>query len=187
MKRLLYILSLGIGTAYSQQTVTLCDDPQTFFYSTEADQPGETEWLVDGLYYYGNPIGLTWSDTGTYVIEATHYALNCPSEPVTYTVTVKRCDELIYYVPNAFTPDGNEYNQTWGPVFTAGYDPADFHLFVVNRWGEIVWETYDAAARWDGTYEGASVQDGIYTWAIDFGDKYTAKRYKLTGHVTLFK
>jgi hypothetical protein len=57
----------------------------------------------------------------------------------------------------------------------------------VNRWGEIVWETYDAAARWDGTYEGALVQDGTYTWAIDFGDKYTAKRYTATGHLTLFK
>ncbi len=46
----------------------------------------------------GNPIGLTWADTGVYVITATHFALDCPSEPVTYTVTVKECEELVYWI-----------------------------------------------------------------------------------------
>jgi gliding motility-associated-like protein len=187
MRLLLFILLL-CNIAYSQQLVTLCNgQSQTYFYSSDADYPGITEWQVNGLYYYGNSVALTWSDTGTFIISAMHYALDCPSEPVTYTVTVKQCDELIYYVPNAFTPDGDERNQTWGPVFTAGFDPYRFHLFIVNRWGEIVWESYDHTAKWNGVYAGKLCVDGVYTWSIDFGDKWNDARYTATGHVTIIR
>jgi gliding motility-associated-like protein len=186
MRSLIFILLCFNATA--QQLVTLCNgQSQTFFYSTTADQPGDTEWEVAGEYHYGNPIGLTWSDTGVYVITATHYALNCPSEPVTYTVTVKECEQLIYYIPNSFTPDGDEYNQTWGLVFTAGFDPYDFHLLVYNRWGETVWESWNVTERWDGTYNGSVVQDGIYNWVVWFGDKYNDARYSDRGHITILR
>ena len=187
MRLLLFIL-LFCNAAVAQQLVTLCDgQSQTYFYSAQADQPGETEWLIDGEYYYTNPIGVTWSDTGVYVIEATHYSLGCPSNTVTYTVTVKECEQLIYWIPNSFSPDGNEYNNAWGPVFTSGFDPADFHLMIVNRWGETIWESYDHMATWDGTYQGKLVQDGTYTWIVWFGDKYNDSRYTDNGSVTIIK
>jgi len=187
MRLLLFILLSFTSTA--QQLVTLCNgQSQTFFYSAEADEPGTTEWQVDNqYYYYGNPIALTWSDTGVYTITATHYALNCPSNTVSYTVTVKQCDPILYWVPNTFSPDGDESNQTWGPVFTSGFNPYEFRLFVVNRWGETVWESYDATATWDGTYAGKACQDGVYTWMIWFGDKYTDAKYIAHGHVTIVK
>ena len=187
MRLLLFIL-LFCNVVYSQQLVTLCNDQsQTYSYFTSADYPGVTEWQVDGSYYYGNPINLTWSDTGTYVLTATHYALDCPSEPVTYTVTVKQCDPILYWVPNTFTPDGDEINNTWGPVFTSGFDPQEFHLMILNRWGETVWESYDHTATWDGSYAGKICVDGVYTWIIWFGDKYNDDRYTAHGHVTIVR
>ena len=186
MKTILFIL-LAFG-ASAQQLVTLCNgQSQTYFYSAAPNIPGDTEWQVDGLYYYGNPVGLTWSDTGVYVLTATHWSLGCPSVPVTYTVTVKECEQLVYYVPNSFTPDDDEHNQTWGPVFTSGYDPQDFTLLVYNRWGETVWESHDVTVQWDGTYAGKRCQDGTYTWIIWFGDKYTDERHTDHGHVILVK
>jgi gliding motility-associated-like protein len=186
MKTLLFIM-MSFNVA-AQQLVTLCNgQSQTYFYSADANLPGDTEWDVNGITYTGNPVGLTWSDTGIYVLTATHWSLDCPSEPVTYTVTVKECEQLIYYIPNSFTPDGNEYNQTWGPVFTAGFDPYDFHLLVFDRWGETIWESWDVTTQWDGSYNGAPVQDGTYTWVIWFGDKYTDARYTKNGHVTILK
>jgi gliding motility-associated-like protein len=98
-------------------------------------------------------------------------------------------DILIYYVPNVFTPDNDEYNQTFKPVFTSGYDPYDYHLMIFNRWGELVFESYNSAIGWDGTYpkDGVLCEDGVYVWKIDFKDVESDKRYHLNGHVTLLK
>lgn len=45
-------------------------------------------------------------------------------------------DEIIYYVPNSFRPDGNGTSSTFSPIFTSGFDPYYFHLTIYNRWGE---------------------------------------------------
>ncbi len=95
---------------------------------------------------------------------------------------------IIFYVPNVFTPDGDEFNEVFQPVFTAGYDPFDFHLMIFNRWGELIFESYNADIGWDGTYgERGLVQDGVYVWKIDFKETMSDKRHIHTGHVTVLK
>jgi gliding motility-associated-like protein len=90
--------------------------------------------------------------------------------------TVTECDPLVYWVPNTFTPNGDEFNTLWGPVFEGPYDAQDFHLVVLNRWGNLIWESWNAEARWDGTYSNNNVHDGVYTWVIDFGMLDTDER-----------
>ena len=97
-------------------------------------------------------------------------------------------DEIIFYVPNVFTPDGNGYNEFFTPVFTSGYDPYDYHLSIFNRWGELVFESYDASIGWDGTYSNEGLaQDGVYVWRIDFKETMSDKQHRHTGHVTILK
>ena len=97
-------------------------------------------------------------------------------------------DVIIFYVPNVFTPDGDEYNQTFQPVFYSGYDPYDFHMTIYNRWGEIVFETYNASIGWDGTYGSRGlVEDGTYIWQIEFKETMSDKHHKHRGHVTILK
>jgi gliding motility-associated-like protein len=98
-------------------------------------------------------------------------------------------DVILFYVPNAFTPDSDQYNQTWQPVFTSGFDPFDFHLMIFNRWGEVIWESYDASAGWDGIYssKGELVNDGVYVWVLEFKESLTDKRHKHNGFVTILK
>ena len=102
---------------------------------------------------------------------------------ITYT------EDAIFYVPNTFTPDQDEYNQTWGPVFTQGFDPFNFELFIFNRWGEIIWESHDASFKWDGTYgeNGLECPDGVYTWKIGFKPKQTDEKIQVTGHLTILR
>jgi gliding motility-associated-like protein len=73
-------------------------------------------------------------------------------------------DVIIYYVPNAFTPDGDNFNQTFKPVFTSEFDPYDYHLMIFDRWGEVVFESYNAEIGWNGKYgaSGELVEDGVY-------------------------
>ena len=97
--------------------------------------------------------------------------------------------EPIYYVPNTFTPDEDEHNQTWQAIFTTGFDPFAFQLAVFNRWGEVIWETNDATQAWDGTYgpDGIKVPAGMYTWKLQFETKENDYRKIVTGHLNLIR
>ncbi len=97
-------------------------------------------------------------------------------------------DEVLFYVPNTFTPDGDSYNEQFQAVFTAGYDPQNFHLTVFNRWGEVIWESYNADAKWDGTYaDGTIVKDGTYIWKIEFKTSENDEKITETGHLNVLK
>lgn len=94
-------------------------------------------------------------------------------------------DELIHYIPNAFTPDGDEFNQVFKPVFTSGFDPQNYTFFIYNRWGELIFESHDAAIGWDGTYQGQMVPEGTYTWNIRVKQFYSDAFESFSGHLTL--
>ena len=49
----------------------------------------------------------------------------------------------IYYIPNTFTPDGDKYNQIFKPTITAGVDLTEYNMVIYNRWGEIIFETFN--------------------------------------------
>lgn len=97
-------------------------------------------------------------------------------------------EDIIFYVPNAITPDGDLFNESFFPVFTSGVDPLDYHLTIFNRWGEIIFESYNFDYGWNGHYgDGGLVQDGVYVWQIEFGEKLSDKKQTHRGHVTVLK
>ncbi len=106
-----------------------------------------------------------------------------------HSITINTIDENIYYVPNAFTPDGDEFNNEFKPVFTSGFDPFDYHLSIFNRWGELIFESFNSEIGWSGNYGAGNelAQDGIYIWKIEFGELATDEIHTETGHVTLLK
>ena len=99
-------------------------------------------------------------------------------------------EELIYYIPNSFTPDADEHNQTFMPVFTSGFDPFNYEIAIFNRWGEMIWKSFDHTQGWDGTYssnQGIPVQEGQYTWVIKFKPKDTDGKVVIHGIVNVLK
>ena len=71
-------------------------------------------------------------------------------DTITKNLTVN--SDILFFAPNSFTPDGDEFNQSW-KWSVQGIDDQDFSLFIFNRWGEILWETHDPNSEWDGTYK----------------------------------
>ncbi|HIP31208.1 MAG TPA: PKD domain-containing protein, partial [Crocinitomicaceae bacterium] len=124
-------------------------------------------------------------EPASYAVTLIAYTAFGCNDTITRIISID--DVLIFYVPNTFTPDNDELNQRFLPVFTSGYDPYDYHLTIFNRWGEVVFESYDSAFGWDGTYHGKLVQDGTYTWKIDFKETMTDKRHSKTGHVNVIR
>ena len=125
------------------------------------------------------------SEPGSYTVTLTVVNADGCSDAATGTVVVE--EDLVYFVPNAFTPDGDEFNQVFQPVFTTGFDPSDFNMTIFNRWGEIVFETEDHAFGWDGSYNGLLVPEGVYTWKIEFKILTNDERKSIIGHLNVLK
>jgi len=103
--------------------------------------------------------------------------------------------DLLLFIPNSFTPDGDENNETFIPIFSNVDLVENYELQIYNRWGELVFESRDPLIGWDGisnNSKGFYHQTGTYTWKL----KYTwrqddisklNKPQFLVGHVNLFK
>jgi gliding motility-associated-like protein len=86
----------------------------------------------------------------------------------TFEVQVPLIENSYVYAANCFTPDADEFNPTWRPYISDDFDPSHYQLTIYNRWGEVIWESFDYHEAWDGTYGtgGQDVQDGEYTWIL---------------------
>ena len=132
-----------------------------------------------------NPIHIFPSELSVYSILLTAYTTkDCYDTKIKL---MKTKEELLYYVPNTFTPDGDRKNDVFQPIFSMGFDPQNYSLYIFNRWGELIFESHDAKIGWDGMYGKTLAKSDTYTWKIDFKEKQTAKRYMETGHINLIK
>jgi len=94
---------------------------------------------------------------------------------------------LIFYAPNTFTPDGDDYNNIFKPVFSSGYDLDGYEFMIFNRWGELIYDTKIMGEGWDGTYRGHEVQEGVFTWKLKVKNSVSDRKEEHVGHVTLLR
>jgi len=189
------LLSNSCWTLWSQQEIEVCVDLQNTTYSATATTEGTYYWtLGPNTTAQGNTFTVDWSlfPLGTYTIELNFDdGTNCPALPVFYIVLLYDCEIPIVYISNTFTPDNDNFNQTFKPIFTSGFDPFDYTLLIFNRWGEIIFESHDATVGWDGSYgnsgEVGVVQDGVYTWKIEFKATSNDERRMVIGHVNVLR
>ncbi|MCO4814253.1 MAG: gliding motility-associated C-terminal domain-containing protein [Flavobacteriales bacterium] len=116
--------------------------------------------------------------------------------PVTLVVTNERgcidttryilqvVEDILFFAPNAFTPDGNELNNLWKPEIS-GIDIYDFDLYIYNRWGEVIWENHDPSRGWDGTYKGRLVTNDTYIWVATVKNPYNDDKRTFNGSMVL--
>lgn len=139
----------------------------------------------------GNADSYLWSSG-----ETTQTISVSPMESTTYCVTVNEggctdstcidisvgCESTIF-APNCITADGNQINDVF---IVQTYCLSEYHLFIVNRWGEFIFETWDITDHWDGTYKGKPVTDGVYTYVI-VAKGMDNKYHNLHGFVTVLR
>lgn len=95
-------------------------------------------------------------------------------------------NEVRVFAPNAFTPDGDLYNNHWR-VFTEGADLYDFHLTIYDRSGQVIWESFNVDGEWDGNFGGNPAQAGIYLWVIDTKSPTSDERSQFNGFIMLMR
>ena len=148
------------------------------------------DWEIDS----GNPSNSTNEDVNNIVFPSdepadfpvTLIVANIYGCIDTVTKFVSVVDDVMIFAPNAFTPDDDEFNQTWN-IHILGIDSYDFDLYIYNRWGEVIWESHDPLVGWDGVFNGNIVQAGMYNWSIVCKDIINDDKYSFNGHITVIK
>ena len=142
----------------------------------------------DGTFSnYKNPSHKFPEKPGEYIIELT--ASNMENNYCSKTVvrSIFMPEPVIYFIPNTFTPNGDEINNVFQPIFTYGYDPQNYSFYIYNRWGELVFESHDAKYGWDGTYGDNLVANDTYIWKLEFKEKIQENKHVKTGHVNVLR
>lgn len=77
------------------------------------------------------------------------------------TVEIDTCP--LFFIPNAFTPDGDGLNEVFK---VEGVGLNEFQLYIFNRWGQLIFESKDPEVGWDGTFKGNPVQVDVYVYKL---------------------
>jgi gliding motility-associated-like protein len=168
----------------------LCElDSVSITWNANGNPAGYNEWTWNNQQFIGNSFTQTlgWDSVGPHQISVVHWANGCVSSQQIAFVTILQCPELLFYIPNSFTPDGDEFNNVFRFTFTSGFDPMDFHLTIFNRWGECVYESYDSSDYWDGTYHNMPCPTNSYVYNVEFGDNQNGRKYQFTGNITIIR
>ncbi|WP_156180421.1 T9SS type B sorting domain-containing protein [Rufibacter radiotolerans] len=89
-----------------------------------------------------------------------------------------------FHFPTAFTPNRDGLNDVFRAVGTPF--ASSFHLQVLNRWGQVVFESKDPKLGWDGTYAGKPAPPETYLYRFEATD-VNGKKVTSKGTVTLLR
>lgn len=98
------------------------------------------------------------------------------------TVFIKVYFGPTYYIPNAFSPNGDGLNDIFRAIPVGIANTEWFRIF--NRYGEMVFQTNQWLKGWDGTYKGKKQAMGAYIWIIKGTDR-NGKSLEMKGTVML--
>ncbi len=145
---------LIIPDSISIQETLDCDSGYTYFGT---DDNMTYYWPIDGST---DPIR-HFSDAGTYEV----ILENCHSKTHTF-ITVNDYCACDLFVPNAFSPNGDELNNSFGGINNC--DIAYYKLEIFDRWGKRIFISNTIDDQWDGTYKHAPVKSDLYIYKIEY-------------------
>lgn len=83
----------------------------------------------------------------------------------TLTIIADECDDCEVYLPNSFSPNGDGNNDIF-KVYTSCPLVHFIRNRIFNRWGELVFESYNEGGEWNGTYKGSDCPAGVFVYEV---------------------
>ncbi|MBC7886481.1 MAG: gliding motility-associated C-terminal domain-containing protein [Ferruginibacter sp.] len=139
-------------------------------------------WNPDGPLnnaFVANPIATVLQDT-KFVVRVTDLA-GCVA---TDTIIIKVYDGISYYVPNAFSPNGDGLNDVFRPIPVGIVSTDWFRIY--SRYGTLIFETNKWMHGWDGNFKGQKQPVGNYVWVIK-GKGSNGRVIEMKGNVVLVR
>jgi gliding motility-associated-like protein len=172
----------------AEPSLLTSDSPEVTFSNLSTGQQISTWNFGDGVITQDPSSSIEYQypfEEGDYNVELLVISEFGCRDSISQLIQVK--GDVLYYVPNAFTPDGDEHNNQFMPVFTSGFVPGSYQFDVFNRWGELVFTSQNPQIGWDGYLNFVKCQEGIYTYIIRFKLTTTDEIRTISGHVNLMK
>jgi gliding motility-associated-like protein len=129
-----------------------------------------------------NTASINANKEGIYWIKST--SKTCGTKTDSVTVKYKNC-ECDIYIPNNFTPNDDDRNDLFYPVFQCDY--SYFLLTIMDRWGNIVYTSNNINGKWDGKFKSNPCPDDVYVFRLEAIQKSNDKKIVRNGHISLFR
>ena len=180
--------AIQAGFSIQKSTNTECltplDQTATFFNQSTGGTRGIWKW-GDGKTTQFDPIinpthtfdGLQTSYRVMLAIENDGGCKDTAWEDICYH------DTIFAFIPNAFSPNGDGINDELDCQL---YGATETTVYIMNRWGEIVFESTKTSQRWNGDSAGKPCPEGVYAVVVEFKGNHQAKRV-LSSSVTLLR
>jgi gliding motility-associated-like protein len=124
----------------------------------------------------------SYADTGTYYVS--QIVINQFGCRDTMIHPVRVHGEFTFFIPNAFTPNGNGNNEIF---MGQGTGIKTFHFLVFDRWGNKLFDTTDPSKGWDGKLpNGEKAMVDVYVYKIYIHD-LNEEDHTYIGHVSLIR
>lgn len=142
----------------------------------------ENNVVIDGQTL--DSIRIQPAEDGVYSYIVTAVDVNgCTGTAGPVNVEVIRCIQF----PNAFSPDGDGTNDTFGGLVLLGGEVDIIEFTVYNRWGQKVFEASEGKTTWDGTVDGKDAPSDVYVFYLRYRLPNGAEQTPVKGEVTLLR
>jgi gliding motility-associated-like protein len=102
----------------------------------------------------------TFVESGVYKVILQVSNAHCQPDSIVFEVMIS---DSYLEVPNTFTPNGDGANDEFKVIYKS---IKEFHCWIYNRWGKLVYKWDDPAEGWDGTINGRPAAVGAYYYVI---------------------
>ena len=135
----------------------------------------------------GEELNHFYSNIGTYLITLIVTDDNGCIDTTTDTLKLK--DIVTFYAPNAFTPNGDGFNDYFLPQ-GINWDPEYYEMYIFDRWGNLVFQTTTIGDRWNGTINNKGTQNDVlpdvYVYLVLIKE-LEGPRHEYKGRITLIR
>ena len=108
-----------------------------------------------------------------------------PCDPCSPNINSVNCIIGIH-IPTAFSPNESGFSENSVYQIIAGQDVEGIAFKIIDRWGNILFESEDKEFQWDGSYKGQKCNNGVYAYFVDVSYA-NGKTEKLSGNITLIR
>lgn len=208
------VIEYKAGPCTASITLTVAQGPNASFYA----QPTETDLsntTIDFTNQSSNATDYTWDfgdaspnqstenpshtfpdeEAGSYEVTLIAFDANGCSDTAQVTIHINDVEEeeepivvfpMNYTIPNVFTPNGDGSNDFFSFVHHENIE--EMNIIVLNRWGNVVYESSDADFSWNGRImnSGEECTEGVYFYKATLKNT-TSKETLESGYVQLIR
>lgn len=105
------------------------------------------------------------------------------NEVFSYSNIVEIKQKFRIFFPNAFTPDGNERNDSFKPTYLF---VKNYKMTIYNRLGEVMYISEKIEDGWNGDFKGKPAPQDAYIYVVELED-FIGEQFKTKGTFTLLR